>query len=64
MTATADELLEFWFGPPGTPPLAESTKWWKKDAAFDAEPRAFAESAAAAFVDLGLDPRRPWLRAA
>ena len=35
-----------------------------RDAAFDAEPRAFAESAAAAFVDLGLDPRRPWLRAA
>jgi len=37
MTAAAYELLEFWFGPPGTAALAESTKWWKKDAAFDAE---------------------------
>ena len=37
MTAAAYELLEFWFGPPGTAALAESTKWWKKDEAFDRE---------------------------
>ncbi|MBX3233318.1 MAG: DUF924 domain-containing protein [Labilithrix sp.] len=43
------EVLEFWFGPPGSPPLASSTKWYTKDAAFDAEVRArFGETHALA----------------
>lgn len=35
--ARVEDVLEFWFGPPGSPPLAGSTKWWTKDAAFDQE---------------------------
>lgn len=35
--ATPEEVLEFWFGPPGSAPLAASTKWWTKDASFDQE---------------------------
>jgi len=34
---TSDEVLAFWFGPPGSAPLSSSTKWWTKDAAFDQE---------------------------
>jgi uncharacterized protein (DUF924 family) len=30
-----DDVLHFWFGPPNTPPLENSTKWWKKDPSFD-----------------------------
>lgn len=41
---TPEEVLEFWFGPPGSPPLAASTKWWTKDAAFDQEIKARFES--------------------
>lgn len=41
MTAmTIDDVLAFWLGPPGDPPLAKSASWWKKDEAFDAEIRA------------------------
>jgi len=32
-----EDVLTFWFGKPGTPPLSHSTKWWTKDAAFDEE---------------------------
>ncbi len=35
-----DEVLEFWFGPEGTAPLARAEKWFKKDPAFDEEIRA------------------------
>lgn len=35
--AKPEDVLEFWFGPPGAPPLAASTKWWMKDDAFDRE---------------------------
>lgn len=45
MTASIEDILEFWFGPAGSPPLAESTKWWKKDAAFDNEIKTRFEGA-------------------
>jgi len=32
-----EDVLEFWFGPSGAPPLVNSTKWYTKDAAFDRE---------------------------
>ncbi len=31
-----EDVLHFWFGEPGTPPLAHSERWYKKDDAFDA----------------------------
>lgn len=34
---TANEVLAFWFGPPGTAPLANAKKWFTKSASFDAE---------------------------
>jgi uncharacterized protein (DUF924 family) len=35
------QVLEFWFGPLGTPEYGRDRKrWWKKDPAFDAEVRA------------------------
>ena len=33
---TPDTILEFWIGS-GADPLAKAGRWWKKDAAFDAE---------------------------
>jgi uncharacterized protein (DUF924 family) len=30
-----DDVLHFWFGPPGSPPLHHSKRWYTKDAAFD-----------------------------
>lgn len=36
----ADDVLVFWLGVPGDPPLAKAASWWKKDEAFDAEIRA------------------------
>lgn len=30
-----DDVLTFWFGEPGSPPLAKSQQWFTKDAAFD-----------------------------
>lgn len=39
MTATPDDVLEFWLGKPGDPPLAKQKDWWKKDEAFDQEIR-------------------------
>lgn len=35
-----EDVLSFWFGPPGTPPLAHAKKWFSRDDAFDAEIRA------------------------
>lgn len=32
-----EDVLTFWFGPPGSAPLAASTQWYKKDDAFDRE---------------------------
>lgn len=34
-----EDVLRFWFGAPDSDPLASAAKWWKKDAAFDAEIR-------------------------
>lgn len=34
---TVNDVLHFWFGKPGSNPLANAEAWWKKDAAFDAE---------------------------
>lgn len=39
-----EDVLEFWFGPPGSPPLANASKWYKKDEAFDREIRDRFES--------------------
>lgn len=36
---TPEDVLRFWFGEPGSPPLANADKWWKKDDAFDREVR-------------------------
>ncbi len=33
---TPDDVLEFWIGS-GPDPFAKAARWWKKDAAFDAE---------------------------
>ena len=32
-----EDVLTFWFGPPGSPPLANAKRWFERDAAFDAE---------------------------
>jgi uncharacterized protein (DUF924 family) len=32
-----EDVLHFWFGPPGSPPLANQARWYTKDAAFDRE---------------------------
>jgi uncharacterized protein (DUF924 family) len=32
----AEEILTFWFGPPGGPPLANQGLWWSKDPELDA----------------------------
>lgn len=34
-----DDVLRFWFGEPGDPPLAKAELWWKKDDAFDCQIR-------------------------
>ena len=36
-TTGPEDLLAFWFGPPGSSPLANSTKWYTKDDGFDRE---------------------------
>ena len=35
MTLGPEDVIRFWFGEPGGPPLANATSWWKKDDAFD-----------------------------
>lgn len=42
---TPDDVIHFWLGAPGAPPLVNSEKWWKKDAAFDREIRERFEDA-------------------
>lgn len=37
--ANPDEVLVFWLGEPGAPPLAQRAQWYKKDEAFDASMR-------------------------
>lgn len=32
---SAEDVLRFWLGEPGDPPLAKAERWWKKDDAFD-----------------------------
>lgn len=32
-----EDILSFWFGPPGSSPLTNSNKWYTKDDAFDRE---------------------------
>lgn len=34
-----EDVLELWFGPPGSPPLANASKWYENDEAFDREIR-------------------------
>ncbi len=34
---SSEDVLQFWFGPPGGPPLENAERWWKKDDAFDLE---------------------------
>jgi uncharacterized protein (DUF924 family) len=34
-----EDVLHFWLGAPGDPPMRNAEKWWKKDAAFDDECR-------------------------
>jgi uncharacterized protein (DUF924 family) len=34
-----EDVLAFWLGPPGTPPLANATRWYTKDDAFDQQVR-------------------------
>lgn len=53
--ATSEEVLAFWFGPPGSPPLAGATKWWSKDEAFDREVRERFEGTIAAAAAGELD---------
>jgi len=49
MMIGADDVLSFWLGPAGTPPLANAKKWFTRDDAFDAEIRArFGEAIHAA----------------
>jgi uncharacterized protein (DUF924 family) len=35
-----EDVLQFWLGAPGDPPLRNQAKWWRKDPAFDEECRA------------------------
>jgi uncharacterized protein (DUF924 family) len=37
MAASPEDVLSFWFGPPGAPPLANAERWFARDDAFDAE---------------------------
>lgn len=36
-TIDPEDVLRFWFGPPGSPPLMNAEHWFKKDDAFDRE---------------------------
>ncbi|MBX3189507.1 MAG: DUF924 domain-containing protein [Labilithrix sp.] len=36
---TPEDIVAFWLGPPGDPPLANAKKWWMKSEAFDREIR-------------------------
>lgn len=38
-TYDPEDILHFWFGPPGSPPLVNADSWFKKDDAFDDEIR-------------------------
>ena len=35
MATSPDDVIRFWLGEPGDPPLAKAEAWWKKDEAFD-----------------------------
>jgi uncharacterized protein (DUF924 family) len=37
MDDSPEDVLSFWFGPPGSPPLANAERWFARDDAFDAE---------------------------
>ena len=39
MSSRPEDVLYFWLGNPGDPPLRNAEQWWKKDAAFDDECR-------------------------
>ncbi|MGH6954453.1 MAG: DUF924 family protein [Alphaproteobacteria bacterium] len=64
LSRVLDEVLEFWFGPPGGNDGYEKRKiWFEKDSAFDAEVRArfldaHEAAAAGAFDTLADEPRR------
>jgi len=42
---TPEEVLSFWFGPPGGEPFANAAKWYRKDDAFDLEIKERFEAA-------------------
>lgn len=50
-----DPVLEFWFGPPGTPPLGRSAAWFSKDPAFDRAVRERFEALVGRAAGGGLD---------
>jgi uncharacterized protein (DUF924 family) len=37
VTPSPEDVLTFWFGAPGSPPLANARRWFARDDAFDAE---------------------------
>jgi uncharacterized protein (DUF924 family) len=39
MTRSPEDVLSFWFGPPGSPPLTNAELWFARDDAFDARIR-------------------------
>jgi uncharacterized protein (DUF924 family) len=41
---TPEDVIRFWLGEPGAPPLAQAARWWKKDDALDKEIRARFEA--------------------
>jgi uncharacterized protein (DUF924 family) len=55
MDARPEDVLTFWFGPPGAPPLANAARWFARDDGFDAAIAArfgaLAERAAAGGLD-------------
>ncbi len=57
-----EDILHFWVGAPGEPPLARVSSWWKKDAAFDREiverfGAAIEQAAAGALASFRVTPR-------
>jgi uncharacterized protein (DUF924 family) len=50
-----DDVLTFWFGPPGSPPLARASSWYEKNPAFDREIRERFESTHALAASGALD---------
>lgn len=54
---TPDDVLSFWFGPPGSSPFENEPVWWRKDDAFDTTVR---ERFGAAIDDAGAGRLASW----